>query len=166
MTAREKIKTLDQVCDIVTDLRAQGKTIVTTNGAYDIFHVGHARQLELSKQCGDVLIVGVNSDLSVKAYKSPDRPIMPEHYRAELVAALSCVGYVFLFDEVNPIAFLEKLRPDVHTNDALYGRDCVEREIVEKHRGKIELIERVGDISTTDIIEKILSVYCRKNQSV
>ncbi len=166
MIARDKIKSLKEICDIVHDLRWQGKTIITTNGSYDIFHAGHVRQLEQSKEYGDVLIVGLNSDASVKAYKSEDRPIIPQAYRAEVVAALACVDFVFLFDEVNPIAFLEKIQPDVHTNDISYGQECVERETVEKYGGRIKLIERAVGLSSTDIIDAILSIYCQTRKEV
>ena len=102
----KKIITIKKVLEIVKKERKKGKRIVTTNGSFDIFHAGHALTLAISKQQGDILIVGVNSDESVRGYKSPKRPIVPERWRAEVVAAVEYVDFVFFFDELNPIEYL------------------------------------------------------------
>ncbi len=158
MNHHQKIKSLSEILRIAEKLKHEGKIIVTTNGAFDILHVGHIRILEQSKSHGDILIAGVNSDDSVKRYKSPDRPIIPDYERAEMVASCEFVDYVFIFDELNPIAFLEKIKPNIHTNCADYGENCIERETVEKNRGKLVLIDRYQGTSTTEMIAKIKSL--------
>lgn len=151
----EKIKTLDELTEIVKILKHEGKKIVTTNGSFDIFHAGHVKALEESKEQGDVLIVGVNSDASVKAYKSLDRPINGEIERATVVAAMACVDYVFIFNEENPIEFLKILKPDIHTNSAEYGENCVEAKTLEENNGRLYLIKKIKGLSTSAIIDKI-----------
>ncbi|PIP66606.1 D-glycero-beta-D-manno-heptose 1-phosphate adenylyltransferase [Candidatus Peregrinibacteria bacterium CG22_combo_CG10-13_8_21_14_all_44_10] len=136
-------------------LRHEGKRVVTTNGSFDILHSGHVKSLEESKEQGDVLIVGINTDASVKRYKGEGRPIIPEADRAYLVAALSCVDYVFLFDEDDPTEFLSKLKPDVHTNSEEYGSDCVEAEALRENNGELYLIKKIPGLSTSAIIDKI-----------
>lgn len=155
----EKIKTLDELLLHVKKHRAAGKQIVTNNGSYDLMHLGHLLGLFESKRQGDVLIVGLNSDSSIKAYKGEYRPINPEFMRARMIAAIECVDYVFLFDETEPMGWLEKIKPAVHTNGAEYGQDCIEREVVEKHGGKIYLLPMVEGFKTTTMIEKIKASY-------
>jgi rfaE bifunctional protein nucleotidyltransferase chain/domain len=150
-----KIIALETLLPIVAKLKTEGKTIVTNNGSYDIVHLGHILGLFEAKRQGDILIVGLNSDASVRAYKSPNRPINDEKMRVRLIAALSCTDYVFLFDDLNPIAWLGKIKPHVHTNGAEYGNDCIEREVVEKNDGKIVLLPIVEGYKTTLIVERI-----------
>lgn len=150
-----KILTLDELLPIIKNLRAQRKTIVTNNGSYDIVHLGHILGLFEAKRQGDILIVGVNSDASIRAYKNPQRPINDEYMRIRLLAALSCTDYVFLFDELNPLTWLEKIKPNVHTNGAEYGEQCIERDIIEKNGGKIYLLPMIPGYKTSTIIEKI-----------
>lgn len=154
-----KIKSLNDLVSIRDQARAFGKIVVTTNGSYDIIHAGHARSLQESKDQGEILIVGLNSDSSIKQYKSKDRPIIPQDQRAEMIAALECVDYVFLFDETNPINFINQLKPDIHTNSVDYGKDCIEADAVKENGGKLYLLQKYDDISTSQIIEKILKVY-------
>ncbi len=154
-----KIKTLDQLVPLVKKLKSQGKSIVTNNGSYDIIHIGHVIGLFESKKQGDVLIVGLNSDKSVKSYKGPSRPINPEKMRLRMLAALSCVDYVFPFDETVPMPWLEKIQPDVHTNGAEYGEECIEAETVKRHGGRIHLLPMVEGVKTTMLIDKILTEY-------
>lgn len=155
----DKVKQLKEIVRITKDLKKQGKIIVTTNGSYDIFHAGHARSLREAKMQGDVLVVGVNSDQSVKAYKSPDRPIIGEKERAEMVAALECVDYVFVFEETTPIRFINEIKPNIHANSEDYGENCIESGTVKKNGGKIYLLKKYPGVSTTEIIEKILKIY-------
>ena len=152
---QDKIKTLDELITIVKILKHEGKKIVTTNGSFDIFHAGHVKALEESKTQGDILIVGINSDSSVRAYKSADRPINGERERALVVAGMACVDYVFIFNEENPIEFLKVLKPDVHTNSAEYGKNCVEAKTVEENNGRLYLIKKMKGLSTSEIITKI-----------
>lgn len=152
-----KIISLENLLPIVEKLKSEGKIIVTNNGSYDIVHLGHILGLFEAKRQGDILIVGVNSDTSVRAYKSPTRPINDEQMRIRLLAALSCTDYVFLFDDLDPIAWLDKIKPHVHTNGAEYGEACIEREVVEKNKGEIYLLPITEGYKTTLIIEKIKS---------
>jgi rfaE bifunctional protein nucleotidyltransferase chain/domain len=138
-------------------LRAQGKRIATINGSFDLLHAGHLHILEEARRQGDVLFVGVNSDASVKRYKSADRPLISEADRARMLLALRCVDYVHVFDEDAPMAFLEEVRPDVHVNGSEYGADCIEAPVVKKHGGRIHIVEKVPGLSTSAIIEKIRS---------
>lgn len=157
-----KIKYLSEIADIVHELKQLGKIIVTANGSYDMIHIGHVRNLQKAKELGDVLIVGVNSDSSVKKYKSPDRPIISELHRAEMVAALECVDYVFIFPEPTPLAYLEVIKPHIHTNGADWGENCIEKETVEKYGGKIYILPRCGECSTSSILEKIIKIFGKK----
>ncbi len=151
----QKLKTLDELDGIAQHLRQQRKSIVTNNGSYDILHIGHVISLMEAARQGDVLIVGINSDLSVRQNKGPDRPINPQGVRMRMLAALACVDYVFVFDEPDPIVFLDRLRPNVHTNGSEYGLDCIERPVVERHGGHIHLLPMVRGFSTTQMIERI-----------
>src|SRR5581483_5672009 len=134
-------------------LRARGKRIVTINGSFDVLHAGHLYILNEARRCGDVLIVGLNSDSSVQSYKGPGRPIIPERQRAELLLALRIVDYVHIFSEADAIAFLEEVKPDVHVNGAEYGEACIETDAVRRHGGSIHLVERIPGLSTTGVVE-------------
>lgn len=150
-----KIKTVDELAVIANELKQQAKTIVTNNGSYDLMHLGHIYGLFNAKQQGDILMVGLNSDASIKSYKSIHRPINDEHMRLRMIAALACVDYVFLFDETTPMSWLKKLKPHVHTNGAEYGDECVEKDLVESQGGKIHLLPMVDGYKTSLMIEKI-----------
>lgn len=154
-----KIVKIENLVEIIKNLKSEGKTIVTTNGTYDIIHAGHIFSLQESKSLGDVLIVGLNSDSSVKKYKSIKRPIISEIYRAEVIAALECVDYVFIFDEINPITFINLLKPDIHTNSSDYGNNCIEKDAVISNGGKLHLLKKYNGISTTEIVNKIIQIY-------
>lgn len=142
---------------LAATLRAKGKRIVTVNGSFDILHGGHLHILNAARDRGDVLIVGLNSDRSVRAYKGPDRPIMPEGQRAEMLLSLRMVDYVHIFDEDNPIAFLKELEPDVHVNGAEYGDDCVESGTVRRGGGKLHLVSRIDTLSTSGLVAALQS---------
>jgi len=156
MLAEDKIKTREELVKIVNKLRRQGKKIVTTNGVFDILHIGHLAFLEEAKQQGDVLIVCVNSDKSVKKLKGVKRPINDEMKRAQMVAGLGCVDYVTIFDEKDPRELIKAIKPDIHANGQEYGYECIEAEVVREVGGRIYLIKKIEDESTTNIIEKIL----------
>lgn len=157
MSHKEKIKSLDEIIKIVEEAKKGGKKIVTTNGSFDLFHAGHIDLLQKAKNKGDILIVGINSDKSVKEYKKkPGRPIIPDKYRAELLAAIMYVDYVFIFDDLIPNPWLEKIRPDVHANSAEYGAKCVETEVLDQYGGELFLVPKVDiPLSTSSIEEKI-----------
>lgn len=139
--------------------RAGGATVVWTNGAFDLLHPGHIASLQQARALGDVLIVGVNSDRSVKAYKGPARPILNQDERAAMLAALECVGAVIIFDEDTPAESLVKLKPDIHCKGAEYapphGRPVPERAVVEAYGGRIEYLPLVPGVSTTEILRRI-----------
>lgn len=136
-------------------LRAQGQTIVTLNGSFDLLHAGHLHIIDEARRQGDVLIVGLNSDASVRAYKGPTRPIVPEAYRAAMLLALRAVDYVHIFDETVPMPFLDEVRPHVHVNGSEYGAECIEAPLVTSHGGHIHVVDKVAGLSTSDIVSRI-----------
>lgn len=140
------------------ELKSAGKSITTLNGSFDLLHAGHMQILFEASQQGDVLIVALNSDHSIKTYKSADRPIISLENRLKLIAALEFVDYITWFDEINPICFLEAIRPHVHVNGAEYGIDCIESKTVKNYGGSIYLVNRLPELSTSEIIEKIKSL--------
>lgn len=141
---------------LIDKLHEEGKTVVTTNGCFDILHVGHVRYLQKTKSFGDVLIVLLNSDKSVKSIKGDSRPINPEADRAEILCALSCVDYVVLFDEDSPRDLLDEMNPDVYTKGADYTMETLpEADIMRKNGTRVEFIEFVQGKSTTNIINKM-----------
>jgi len=144
-----------ELAPLTARLRTAGKRITTVNGSFDLLHVGHLHILKEASRQGDVLIVGLNSDASVKGYKSPDRPILPQDQRAEMLMALRYVDYVHIFDEPVPMAFLEEVRPDVHVNGAEYGENCIEAATVKRYGGRLHLIDRIPAHSTTDLISAL-----------
>jgi len=159
---RGKIKSMDQVGRIASGLRKKGRKIVSTNGVFDILHLGHITYLEKAKQLGDVLIVGINSDASVRAIKGPKRPLNSEKARAACVAALRCVDYVVIFNDNDPVKLLSIIKPHIHAKGGDYrGKEgsIVEKGIVERNGGRIALIDMVKGHSTTTLIEKIVSAY-------
>ena len=155
-----KIRTKEELAKICDEARKKGKKIVTTNGAFDLFHYGHLKSLKFAKEQGDILIVGINSDASVKKYKSDKRPIIPEKERAKIVAAIEYVDYVSVYDEKTPIDLLEMLKPHVHVKGSEYENDIPEKEVVEEYSGKVVFIKRdKTDVSTSMIIDRILHSY-------
>jgi D-beta-D-heptose 7-phosphate kinase/D-beta-D-heptose 1-phosphate adenosyltransferase len=151
-----QIRKLQQLKALVTKARARGKTVVLTNGCFDLLHRGHLHLIRESKKLGDLLIVAVNSDSSVKKIKGPNRPILPETERAELLAALELVDYVTVFSEPDPYHIIDELRPDVLVKGSDWAQDrVIGREIVEGDGGKVAIIPLLPSHSTTSIIERI-----------
>src|ERR687888_156772 len=137
LTVSEKIKTLDALKEITARARANGKNIVFTNGCFDLLHRGHVHVLREAKACGDILIVGVNSDRSVKMIKGPNRPVLPERDRVDLIAAMEMVDYVVLFDETDPYKIIESLKPDVLAKGGDWSAEKISgSNIVEKGGGR------------------------------
>ncbi len=158
----KKIKTLNQLVKIIKKLKKQNKKIVTTNGVFDILHLGHVKYLEKAKKFGDILIVGVNTDSSVKQNKGGKRPINDEKSRIGVLAGLGSVDYVFLFNEKYPKKWISKIKPDFHVKAGDYKiNQIIERAVVEKN-GKLIIAKMKKGYSTTSLINKILSIY--KNQ--
>ena len=144
--------------ELLKTLKSKNETIVTTNGCFDILHVGHVRYLQKTKSYADKMIVCLNSDKSVRSIKGPTRPINNENDRAEILCALSCVDYVVLFDEDTPMDLLCEIKPDVHTKGADYTIETLpEAKPIMENGGRIEFITFVEGKSTTKVIEKISS---------
>ena len=137
----------------------EGKIVVWTNGCFDLLHPGHVRSLQAAKQQGDVLIVGLNSDTSVRQLKGPGRPVLSELERAEMLSSLACVDYVVIFPELRPDASLLRLKPDVHCKGAEYappyGKPIPEMETVASYGGRIAFLPYSGGLSTTELIRRI-----------
>jgi len=131
-------------------------TVVLTNGVFDLFHVGHLRYLEAAASEGDVLVVAINSDASTRAYKGPGRPVIPEAERAEIVAGLSCVDHVLVFDEPNVEGILGSLKPDVHAKGTDYTSETVpERAVIEAYGGRVAICGDPKDHSSTEIMQRL-----------
>jgi D-beta-D-heptose 7-phosphate kinase/D-beta-D-heptose 1-phosphate adenosyltransferase len=140
---------------LAATLRSRGKRVVTVNGSFDLLHAGHLHILNEARQQGDVLIVGLNSDASVKQYKGPTRPIVPDTQRAQMLLSLRVVDYVHIFDESDPTAFIAAVGPDVHVNGAEYGEHCVESEVVRRGGGRLHLVDRLPDLSTSGLVDAL-----------
>jgi rfaE bifunctional protein nucleotidyltransferase chain/domain len=148
--------TLKEVGRLIEQLRAAKQTIVFTNGVFDLLHVGHLRYLQHARGLGDALIVGVNSDRSVRLIKGSDRPITPEGERAEVLEALACVDGVVIFDEDTPRNLILTLQPDVLVKGADWAEDAiVGRDIVEARGGRVVRVAIEPGHSTTNIVERI-----------
>jgi D-glycero-beta-D-manno-heptose 1-phosphate adenylyltransferase len=148
--------TRQQAIEFVRGQRARGTTIVFTNGVFDLLHPGHIRYLQRARALGGALIVGVNSDRSVRANKGPSRPVTPDDERAELVAALACVDAAVVFDEDTPHDLIAALQPDVLVKGADWADDAiVGRDIVEARGGRVVRIPLESGYATTAIIERI-----------
>jgi len=157
---KEKIKSIEEIEGLIAALKKENKKIITTNGVFDILHIGHIRYLNEAKNLGDVLIVALNSDNSVKQIKDPRRPINNENIRAEAIASLSCVDYVLIFPEKTPIDVLSKLKPNIHVKGGDYNLDQLpEKNVIEKNKGKIVLIPEIEGYSTSNLIDKIVELY-------
>ncbi|OHB17100.1 MAG: hypothetical protein A2544_01045 [Candidatus Zambryskibacteria bacterium RIFOXYD2_FULL_43_10] len=164
MNTKQKILSPTELGEVVANLKKQGKKIVTKNGAFDLLHVGHVHMLEASKALGDILVVGVNSDSSIKQYKSDTRPIISENDRAEMVAALACVDFVTIYNEPDPRNFLKMIKPDIHTGPGDFKvESMLETPTVEKGGGKVVIIPRTPHESTTNIIKRISKSYGDKS---
>ena len=152
-----KIHSRDSLAALLEKHRQQGHRVVFTNGCFDLMHIGHTRYLHTARSLGDLLVVGVNSDASVRGLnKGSNRPIVPDQQRAEVVAALACVDYVVVFEEPDPAALIAKLQPDVLVKGGDWSLDrIVGRDIVEARGGTVRTIPLVPGISTTTLIQRI-----------
>jgi rfaE bifunctional protein nucleotidyltransferase chain/domain len=156
MISSDKILTQDQIRERVQAAQAAGSTVVTTNGVFDLFSVAHLRLLEQAKLQGDLLVVGVNSDESVRRTKGEKRPILPEDQRVEIVAGCMYADFVCVFDEDDPREFLKAIQPNVHVNSAEYSEDCIEADTLREMGAKLVLVPRHEDVaSTSDIIKTV-----------
>jgi D-beta-D-heptose 7-phosphate kinase / D-beta-D-heptose 1-phosphate adenosyltransferase len=151
-----KIKNLDVLASMVAAEREKGKRLVFTNGCFDLLHVGHVKYLQKARTFGDLLVIGLNSDASVRRLKGESRPLIGEAERAHILAALDCVDYVVIFDEDTPLRLINTLRPQVLVKGGDYTPErVVGKEVVESYGGRVELVTFVDGKSTTSIIDKI-----------
>jgi D-beta-D-heptose 7-phosphate kinase/D-beta-D-heptose 1-phosphate adenosyltransferase len=152
----DKIKTVDQIAAIAAQAKKNGRSVVFTNGCFDLLHRGHVHILRQAKAAGDILIVGMNSDRSVKSIKGSARPILPETDRVELIAAMEMVDYVVLFDESDPYQLIAAIKPNVLAKGGDWSADkIVGSDIVERNGGRVAVIPYLKGFSTTEIIERI-----------
>lgn len=142
----------------IGEIRSQQLTIATLNGSFDLLHAGHLYIIHQAHLQADRLLIALNSDESIRQYKNPKRPIVPLSYRLEMIAALEFVDYVTWFEEINPIALLSKIKPDVHVNGAEYEKDCIEAEAVRSGGGRLCFVKRIPSLSTSAIIERVQCV--------
>jgi len=155
-----KVLSLKELVPIRERFKTQDKTIVLTNGHFDILHVGHVDCLQRAKALGDVLIVGLNSDASTRLLKGQKRPIVPQEERAQLLAALQCVDYVIIFEERTAERLLAALRPEVYVKGGGWAiEDLPEAKAIAEYGIRVEILPQVPSHSTTDIIETILARY-------
>ena len=162
MDTLKKIVTLEDLVTRLDKVRKSGQTIVFTNGCFDIMHVGHVRYLGEARSQGDMLVVGLNSDSSVRAIKGDSRPIVGQDHRAELLASLACVDYVVPFEELDPLRLIQIIKPDVLVKGEDWAEDAiVGAEDVKSMGGKVVRISFVEETSTSGIIQTILKHHRR-----
>lgn len=160
-TMQHKVHTLDSLLQRITAHQQAGEAIVFTNGCFDLLHIGHTRYLNEAKQLGERLVVGINSDKSVRQLaKGANRPILPGPQRAEVIAALGCVDYVILFDEPDPLNLIKAIQPNILVKGGDWTPErIVGKDFVEERGGFVRTIPLVPDISTTTIIQRILTTH-------
>lgn len=164
---KNKIRGWEELREIVLKAKAEGKKVVFTNGCFDIIHVGHTRYLQEAKKCGDIFVVAVNSDSSVRALKGDKRPIINEEERAEVVAALGCVDYVTIFSELDPLKLITYLKPDYLVKGGDWAEDSIiGKDVVEAEGGKVVRISVIEGAATTNIIQKVLDRHSVQKSSV
>ncbi len=158
-----KIVSIDEIVEIRDKLKKEGKKIVFTNGCFDILHRGHVEYLAKAKGLGDVLIVGLNSDSSVRQIKGEGRPIVPQEDRAIILSSLHFVDYVVIFEEQTPYELISKIVPDVLVKGSDWSpENVVGKDIVEANGGEVVLIELTPNRSTTNIIKTVLERFCKQ----
>ena len=156
----QKIYHRNELASLLQQARAGGDVVVTTNGCFDVLHLGHLRYLQAARQLGDLLVVAVNSDSSVRELKGENRPLVPEDERAEMLAGLECVDYVVIFPELTPISLLADLKPNIHVKGGDYKLEqLIERDIVEANGGEVIVGLNVPGKSTTNLIQVICERY-------
>lgn len=154
-----RVLTQSELAQAIASAKASNRRIVFTNGCFDLLHVGHVRYLQEARSLGDLLIVGVNSDASVRALsKGPDRPIVQEQHRAEVLAALACVDYVTIFNEPDPLNLVTQVQPDVLVKGGDWAPErIIGREVVERNGGRVLSIPLTPEMSTTTLVRRIRS---------
>ena len=159
--SQAKIRSLDELALLREELRRQGKAVVVTNGHFDLLHVGHQRYLQQARELGDCLMVGLNGDASTRRLRGDRRPLIPQDERAELLAGLSCVSFIVVFDEVTAEHLVEVLRPDVYVKGGDYASaECwPEAELVANQGGRVCVLPFVEGHSTSGLIQRIVDRY-------
>jgi rfaE bifunctional protein nucleotidyltransferase chain/domain len=153
----KRVATLEELIELLPGWRESGKRLVLTNGTFDILHVGHVRYLQAARAMGDILVVGINSDASARGYKGPDRPVVPQDDRAEVVAALRCVDYVTVFNEPTAVGLVQALHPDIYTKGGDYdgSKPLPEAEAVRAYGGQVQIVPFVAGHSASKLIEEM-----------
>jgi D-beta-D-heptose 7-phosphate kinase / D-beta-D-heptose 1-phosphate adenosyltransferase len=160
---KEKIKEKEELRRIIENLKAEGKRIVFTNGCFDLLHIGHLRYLEKAKTFGDILVVGINSDPSVRSLKGAERPLLPADERAEILSGLGCVDFVTVFDELNPFNLISLIQPHILVKGGDWTKETIiGKEVVERSGGQVVIISFVEGASTSRLIETILKRYAKR----
>ena len=158
--SNQRIYHRSELASILEQAKSDGNVVVTTNGCFDVLHLGHLRYLQAARQLGDLLVVAVNSDSSVRYLKGENRPLVPEEERAEMLAGLECVDYVVIFPELTPIDLLSELKPNIHVKGGDYKLEqLIERDVVEANGGQVIVGLNVPGKSTTNLIEVICERY-------
>jgi rfaE bifunctional protein nucleotidyltransferase chain/domain len=156
---RPQVISLGELVALRAQWRAEGKRLVLTNGTFDLLHVGHVRYLQAARELGDVLVVGINSDASVRGYKGPGRPVVPQDERAEIVAALRSVHYTTIFDEPTATHLVEALQPEVYAKGGDYApgsKPLPEADAVERYGGQVRIIPFVEGRSASELIRRTM----------
>jgi rfaE bifunctional protein nucleotidyltransferase chain/domain len=149
---------VDELADLAARLRASGETVVFTNGCFDVLHAGHVQCLTQARALGDRLIVGLNSDDSVRALKGPRRPVNTEGDRALVLAALGCIDYVAVFEELTPSRLIELVRPDVYVKGGDYAdKPIPEQGLVNALGGRVQVLDLLPDRSTTGLLDRVVT---------
>jgi rfaE bifunctional protein nucleotidyltransferase chain/domain len=159
---RDTILKLTDLLERLNEHKKNNQRVIFTNGCFDILHVGHVRYLSEAKSHGDILVVGLNSDASVRKIKEKQRPIIGQDQRAEVLASLRCVDYVTLFDDPDPFELISAIKPDVLVKGADWlEKDIIGADVVKEHGGKVVRVPVVSESSTTDVIKKIIKLYTK-----
>lgn len=164
MRSPSKIKSFKNLLNLVRSLKKSGQKIVTYSGSFDLLHSGHITAIHEAKRQGDILIILLNSDKSIKMYKGPNRPIIPENDRAKILSAIKDVDYIYIFNEMNVLEILEKIKPDVHANAENWGKNCIERFTVEGNGGRIHILKTIPGYSTTNLLKKIIDISMKPTE--
>jgi D-beta-D-heptose 7-phosphate kinase/D-beta-D-heptose 1-phosphate adenosyltransferase len=155
-----KIHDRQRLAVLLDERRARGERVVFTNGCFDLLHVGHVKYLQAARKLGDLLVLGLNTDASIRRLKGPKRPLIGQDERAHILAALDCIDYVVIFDEDTPLELIAALKPEILVKGADYSpEEVVGKELVESWGGRVELIQFVDGKSTSTLINKILETY-------
>lgn len=153
--SQQKVIDPEELEACVLKWRSEGKTIATLNGSFDLLHAGHLYMIYEASKTADILLLALNSDRSIREYKGEHRPIISLPQRIEMITGLTYVDYVTWFDETNPCALIEKVRPNVHVNGVEYGNKCIEADVVKQVGARLHLVKRIANLATSDIIERI-----------